>query len=339
MPRRWRAARAFTVHRETAPQCTFLATRRLAFPAPFHAPGHCVLTFFRPLSRIEPVDDFLLALIDPAEEGFFCEATSGYAAAAPLLMDHSRLVTFFSRRHPAFSSPPLPSLSLFYPSCSCLPSLSHTLLLSHTSSPPHPFSPPSSPTSNCSANCVEPSPTFLDATVSANFGFPNNNASQTPVDLTSSVTKVDFYFGLPLAGYANEDDRYDEQIGKIEDFVKRTKDIIESADGKAGLSTGYISDILLTEYFFDIVITDVALVVIAIVIVGAYIGVYLQSLFLASLGMLHVLLSFPLAYLTTQILMDFNKLGILTLMALFIILGIGADGVSFVAVALHAFRP
>ena len=198
---------------------------------------------------------------------------------------------------------------------------------------------PPPPHSNCSANCVEPSPGFLDAIVSDNFGFPNNNASQTPVDLTSSVTKVDFYFGLPLAGYANEDDRYDEQIGKIEDFVKRTKDIIESADGKAGLSTGYISDILLTEYFFDIVITDVALVVIAIVIVGAYIGVYLQSLFLASLGMLHVLLSFPLAYLTTQILMDFNKLGILTLMALFIILGIGADGVSFVAVALHAFRP
>jgi hypothetical protein len=144
--------------------------------------------------------------------------------------------------------------------------------------------------------------------------------------LRSSATKTDFFFGLPLAGYLNEDDRYDEQIGKIESFVKRTKSIIEGADGNAGMSTGYISRVLLIDYFFDIILTDVALVAAAIVMVGVYIGLYLQSFFLASMGMLHVLLSFPLAYLVTQILMDFNKLGILTLMALFIILGVGADG-------------
>lgn len=180
--------------------------------------------------------------------------------------------------------------------------------------------------SNCSAGCLEPSPSFLDFGVSPSFGFPNNNASQTPVQLTSDVTKTEFYFGLPLAGYANADDRYAAQIAVIEDFVKLTKRHIDAADGNAGLRVGFIARVLLLDYFFGLIFKDVAYVALAIAIVGIYMSIYMQSGFLASCSMLHILLSFPIAYLFTQAFMDFGPMGVLNLMALFIILGIGADG-------------
>ena len=59
---------------------------------------------------------------------------------------------------------------------------------------------------DCYSDCTEPSPSFADFAVSKSFGFPNDNTSLAP-NLASYVTKSQFYFGLPLAGYDNLADR------------------------------------------------------------------------------------------------------------------------------------
>lgn len=168
--------------------------------------------------------------------------------------------------------------------------------------------------------------------------------------MTSDVTLAIFSFGLPLAGFENVDDRYDDQIELIEGFVRRTRGLMDGADGVEGMTVRYISPVLTEDIFWEIVIKDVSLVIVSIVLVGVYMGIHMQSIFLASTGeparvcppwgsrspltseagctpgMAHILISFPVAYLFAQASMDFGNLGILTLMAIFVILGIGASG-------------
>jgi hypothetical protein len=51
-------------------------------------------------------------------------------------------------------------------------------------------------------------------------------------------------FGLPLQGYTDIDDRYDEQIGKIEDFLDRAEKYLDDEDGAEGMDLRYLSDYL-----------------------------------------------------------------------------------------------
>eukprot|EP00730_Choanoeca_flexa_P014445 TRINITY_DN6321_c0_g1_i3.p1 TRINITY_DN6321_c0_g1~~TRINITY_DN6321_c0_g1_i3.p1 ORF type:complete len:1019 (+),score=305.40 TRINITY_DN6321_c0_g1_i3:108-3164(+) len=179
---------------------------------------------------------------------------------------------------------------------------------------------------DCTANCRISGPASIDIYVGTKFGFPNDTTTLTPV-LASDVTRVVLDFGLPLEGFADIDDRYDDQIKKIEEYLDRVKTILDDNDTLQGMKVRWLNDYLLEEYFLTLFFRDTALIIVSIVIVWAYMIFHLQSVFLASTGMLHVLISFPLAYFFAQISMDFGGMGLLNLMSLFIILGIGADDV------------
>jgi hypothetical protein len=62
-------------------------------------------------------------------------------------------------------------------------------------------------------------------------------------------------------------------------------------------------------------------------LVWSFIFLHTQSLLIASVGMLHIILSFPFAYFFLQVFLDIGGMGLLNFMALFIILGIGADDI------------
>ncbi|EGD75300.1 hypothetical protein PTSG_06952 [Salpingoeca rosetta] len=179
---------------------------------------------------------------------------------------------------------------------------------------------------DCYANCFDPSPSAIDFAVADTFGFPDNNASLTP-DLTSHVSTSLTFFGLPLAGFKSPDDRYDEQISIIESFVKRVPSTLRPFKKAEGLTTTILSGVLIDDYFWNLIITDTALVSVSVVVVYLYMAFHVNSFFISGMGMLHVLVSFPIAFLFTQAAMDFGAMGILNLMSLFIILGIGADDV------------
>ncbi|EDQ89828.1 dispatched-like protein [Monosiga brevicollis MX1] len=137
----------------------------------------------------------------------------------------------------------------------------------------------------CNQTCMTPNQDDIASYLGNNFGYANTTTLAGEPNLESDVTRLIMKFGMPLAGYNNSDDRFDDQQKIIE---------------------------------------------VAIVIVGIYVIFHTQSLFLGLLGMLHILISFPVAYLFGQAAMDFGGMGILNLMALFIILGIGADDIFIV---------
>ena len=91
-------------------------------------------------------------------------------------------------------------------------------------------------------------------------------------------------FGLPLEGYADPDDRYDEQIAVIEDFVRRAQGVLNQRAGVEGMDVRSISPVLTQDYFWDLVIGDATLVVVSIFMVQLYMIFHLESMFLGLLG-------------------------------------------------------
>ena len=75
------------------------------------------------------------------------------------------------------------------------------------------------------------------------FGYPNDTVTGAP-SLRSDVTRVVVDFGLPLQGYTDIDDRYDEQVGKIESFLKRAKTLLDDNDGIEGMDVRFINGFL-----------------------------------------------------------------------------------------------
>ena len=136
-----------------------------------------------------------------------------------------------------------------------------------------------------------------------------------------------FFYGLPLAGYNNSQDRYTEQIAKIEEYLKGTVlPIIRTASTNAvDLKVLVNAPVNLELHFNDIIFADSILVTAAVGMVFLYIWFHTQSFFIANFGILHVVLSFPCAYLCMMIIMDVAGMSVLNFMALFIILGIGAE--------------
>eukprot|EP00055_Hartaetosiga_balthica_P007536 m.26034 g.26034 ORF g.26034 m.26034 type:complete len:1057 (-) comp5820_c2_seq1:163-3333(-) len=184
---------------------------------------------------------------------------------------------------------------------------------------------------NCNSSCIDPTPTFPHFATSRTFGYEDDNATlSSTLDLSSHLTRTQIQFGIPLKGYSAIDDRYDDQIAIIEDFVSSCQAVLDQINSD-GFRITFIAPVISEAYFWDIVLQDTALVSVSILVVFLYVWFHTESLFLASFGMLHILLSFPIAYFITQLMIDFGGMSVLNLMSLFIILGVGADDI-FLAV-------
>lgn len=79
--------------------------------------------------------------------------------------------------------------------------------------------------------------------VSKGFGYPGGDVSLTP-ELSSDVTRTIFNFGMPLPGYLSPTDRYTDQEKIINNFIRQTRKVIESYDGREGVSTYWLAEIL-----------------------------------------------------------------------------------------------
>ena len=77
----------------------------------------------------------------------------------------------------------------------------------------------------------------------------------------------------------------------------------------------------------DVIIADGSLIFGAIFFVYAYTWFHTRSGFLAGLGMLHVLMSFPVAYFILRFVIGVEKFGMLNTLSVFVLLGIGADDI------------
>ena len=149
----------------------------------------------------------------------------------------------------------------------------------------------------------------------------------------SSITRAIFSFALPLEGYESADDRFDEQKKAFEDWILgNITEIVTQAneDGEADSSivgVYFVGSGVTEAQINEVILADGSLVFGAIVFVYLYTWFHVRSGFLACLGMLHVMMSFPVAYFIFRFLVGVEKFGMLNTLSIFVLLGIGADDI------------
>ncbi|KAJ5077047.1 hypothetical protein M0811_00367 [Anaeramoeba ignava] len=146
-------------------------------------------------------------------------------------------------------------------------------------------------------------------------------------NLKTKYIRSIYTFGLPLKGYYNRRDRTDQQEDKFNDWIigivpDQAKDCETDSLKIYYLGSG------LTQYMVDqMIIKDGLLIFASIVLVFLYTWFHTKSLYLTSLGIFHVLMSFPLSYFVYRIIVGEEFFSMLNFISLFIVLGIGCDDI------------
>lgn len=144
-------------------------------------------------------------------------------------------------------------------------------------------------------------------------------------------------FGLPLQGedYERKSDETDARRNEIEQWV--VENFYEYLKNEASTDTmrvlyiGAVTNYEITQAVFG----DLALIGVSIVIILVLIWFISRSFFVAAMGLLQIFSTYPTALVILVFIFQQTYVGILHVMAIFIILGIGADDIF---VFVDAFR-
>jgi hypothetical protein len=172
---------------------------------------------------------------------------------------------------------------------------------------------------------------FLTQTPNVTFG-----------SLTSNATRTLFQFGLPLKGYTSADDRREEQEAKAGAFtLKIVKEVLDKerlrlVKEDSAIELLYLGgDVVQSNMIQALLANDALLAIGSICFVYIYIWAHTGSLFLASFGMLHIILSFPVAYFFLNVVLGIRYFDMMNIFLIYIIMGIGADDVFVFMDALN----
>jgi hypothetical protein len=160
--------------------------------------------------------------------------------------------------------------------------------------------------------------------------------------LRSNSTRSLFQLGLPLKGYSNADDRRAEQEEKAGQFTLRiTKEVLEPERLKlkeqgSELELLYFGGAtIFANMVAETLANDSMYAAGSILFVLVYIWMHTSSLFIAAFGMLHIVLSFPVAYFILTRVLGIRYFDTMNMFLLYIIMGIGADDIF---VLMDAFQ-
>ena len=149
-------------------------------------------------------------------------------------------------------------------------------------------------------------------------------------EATSEVTKMEIYFGQPLRGYANSSDEEEEQFEKIavytyDTMYKPLDRYYSNGVGKMGFY--YYNDHLVSKIIIQQVILDLSLAMIGFAFLFIIVSIQTRSLWVTCWALFSVLSSFFISIIIYRFIFDYRYVGIFHVLAIFIILGIGADDV------------
>lgn len=140
-------------------------------------------------------------------------------------------------------------------------------------------------------------------------------------------------FGAPLhidgVRYNDITDREREQTLKVSEFQKRIVKMIEEFKQK---NEGGVDPIIFSQAvgqieFDKLVKSDVAYAVFSVMFVQAYFVFHLRSFFLATIGVILIIFSFPLTSIICEGVLRITYYSNLHNMVIFIVLGIAADDI------------
>lgn len=137
-------------------------------------------------------------------------------------------------------------------------------------------------------------------------------------------------FGYPFAGYANVSDQEDAQKEHYKSYLTDTfQPEIDQyyKNGVGELKYAYTSGELISIIITNYVYKDMALLVGSLLFIFIFMSLQTWSLWITGFALISIVTSFCATNLVYRIILDFRYIGIFHILALFIILGIGADDV------------
>eukprot|EP00238_Polyblepharides_amylifera_P005552 CAMPEP_0196583672 /NCGR_PEP_ID=MMETSP1081-20130531/44292_1 /TAXON_ID=36882 /ORGANISM="Pyramimonas amylifera, Strain CCMP720" /LENGTH=981 /DNA_ID=CAMNT_0041904627 /DNA_START=144 /DNA_END=3086 /DNA_ORIENTATION=- len=185
----------------------------------------------------------------------------------------------------------------------------------------------------------------LDDDLYQNGYFFDSNFNNTA---KSKFTRTIYYFGAPLAGFQSPTDDFSDQAKEVQDYqvdyadslcekygLEKTWALDSKYKGKEAKVSTPSGDVDI--FWFSIEVTnkeiqdtislDFLWAVFCIISVWIYMAIHTQSLMLASFGMFEIVISFPVTYFFYEVVCRIIFFQPVHILAIFVILGIGADDV------------
>ena len=156
------------------------------------------------------------------------------------------------------------------------------------------------------------------------------DAEITSSKAQSNVLRASVAIGFPLEGYTSDEDDEDDQQKDLETYMlDNFKDTFDKLyeDGVGDLNFVYTSGTLISVSITGFVFRDMALIIGGLVVIFVFMCIQTGSLWLTLFALLSIVTSFCATNLVYRIILDYRYIGIFHVLALFIILGIGADDV------------
>ncbi len=174
------------------------------------------------------------------------------------------------------------------------------------------------------------------------YGFFMDSETMTRSPYYSTRTRTRIPIGGPLVGYRNTNDNLEDQKKEYTKFIKRVKDRFFDKFGmkQSWLRSAYRTEVstnglkvrfnslLLRDLDWIVMLDDdLNLAAFSIIFVFSWMCYHLGSLFLASMGMLQIVLSLPVSIVIYRGVYQIQYFTALHGLTIFLVLGIGADDV------------
>ena len=158
----------------------------------------------------------------------------------------------------------------------------------------------------------------------------SKDAKITPTEATSSITRSLIMFGSPLEGYSNTEDREDDQKSEFDTFFREKimpKGDDYFSDGVGDTDFSYGSSSIIGLWISRQVIFDLALAIGSFTFIGVFMAIQTSSIWITGWTIFSIMTGFCGANLIYRVILDFRYVGVFHVLAVFIVLGIGADDV------------
>ncbi|KAJ9462572.1 Protein dispatched [Diplonema papillatum] len=147
-------------------------------------------------------------------------------------------------------------------------------------------------------------------------------------NLVAQAVRTEFFFGAPLAGYKTVIDDADGQSDDLADFLyEEFYNFLMDTEVNGEIEILFNGHGMLPLYIADVLIKDAMFLLAAMVFSWFYMTFMVSSVFLATMGIGQVVLSFGPAYFLYFGVFQQRYFGVFNILSIFIILGIGADDI------------
>eukprot|EP00963_Diacronema_lutheri_P001099 scaffold68_cov340-Pavlova_lutheri.AAC.52 len=151
------------------------------------------------------------------------------------------------------------------------------------------------------------------------------DASFSTNSLESSYLRSTFFFSVPDS-FVGWEDRMSEQEAHYKNWISaRLPDLLELSTDT--IQVNWAGEYITEHEIWVALLGDLKLCLIGVSLIALYCAVHFDSVFLATFGVIQIILSFPLGFLVHRYVFGIHEVGMLEFLGFFLVLGIGIDDI------------